>query len=280
MGPDNKPILITVGVIAVAIVGFLIYVAVKPEPEAPQLVQQSLTVPPASSVDASDGQEGAAATDPMLEPEPGEESSATTPTFMLPHLGESDGLIRDGVASLTENRGIDHWLEGADLIRKFVTVVDNVARGKLPHQNLAFMAPAEAFAVQRESDQVFLLDEASYRRFDLVTDIFASIDAAGAVQFYNLLRPLFQQAYEELGYGSRKFDDLIFVAIGRLLETPVLTEPVRLVRPTVVYEYADKRLENLSDAQKQLLRMGPRNTRVIQAKLSELALELRTVLKK
>lgn len=221
---------------------------------------------------------------PMEEPQdteaPAQEATESTPAFMLPRLRESDQLVRDGVGSLTERRGIDRWLAGSDLIRKFVGVVDNIAKGRVQRQNLSFMAPEEPFSVKRRSDEVYLVDEASYRRFDLVTDIFASIDSERAVDFYNLLRPLFQQAYEELGYTNRKFDDVIFVAIGRLLETPTPNQPVRLVRPTVMYQYADKRLEGLSDAQKQLLRMGPRNTRIIQAKLSEIALRLRTVLKK
>jgi hypothetical protein len=85
-------------------------------------------------------------------------------------------------------------------------------------------------------------------------------------------------AYDELGYPNAKFDDAVFKAIGRMLETPVKTDPVRLIRPVVTYEYADPKLESLSAAQKQMIRMGPRNTHAIQAKLSEVAFELRAVL--
>jgi hypothetical protein len=42
----------------------------------------------------------------------------------------------------------------------------------------------------------------------------------------------------------------------------------------VTYIYADSRLENLSEAQKHLLRTGPENVRIIQEKLREIALEL------
>jgi hypothetical protein len=45
-----------------------------------------------------------------------------------------------------------------------------------------------------------------------------------------------------------------------------------------MYEFEDKRLESLGAAQKQLIRMGPRNTRALQVKLSEIALELRSIL--
>ena len=50
---------------------------------------------------------------------------------------------------------------------------------------------------------------------------------------------------------------------------------MRLVRPVVMFEYADPQLESLSAVQKQLLRMGPDNSRAIQAKLGEMARELR-----
>ena len=40
------------------------------------------------------------------------------------------------------------------------------------------------------------------------------------------------------------------------------------------YGFVDPQLESLSNPQKQLLRMGPRNIRLIQAKLRETALAL------
>jgi hypothetical protein len=46
---------------------------------------------------------------------------------------------------------------------------------------------------------------------------------------------------------------------------------VRLTRDSVAYTYADPALESLSHAQRQLLRMGPRNIRIVQAKLREIA---------
>jgi hypothetical protein len=42
----------------------------------------------------------------------------------------------------------------------------------------------------------------------------------------------------------------------------------------VGYAFADPRDEGLTPAQKQLLRMGPGNARIVQAKLREIALAL------
>ena len=45
-----------------------------------------------------------------------------------------------------------------------------------------------------------------------------------------------------------------------------------------MYRFEDPQLESLSPIQKQLVRMGPQNSRVIQAKVGEMARELRRVI--
>ena len=88
---------------------------------------------------------------------------------------------------------------------------------------------------------------------------------------------LIQQAYEELGYPSQQFHDRLMEAIAHLLATPEVKGPIRLVRPHVLYKYADPELEARSVGQKAMIRMGPENAVTIKAKLSELerALEAR-----
>ena len=50
-----------------------------------------------------------------------------------------------------------------------------------------------------------------------------------------------------------------------------MLQGIALKMSGIVYAYADPRLEGLSPAQKQLLRMGPENVKAIQAKLREIA---------
>lgn len=278
MEASNRPIFIALGIVGALIVGYLVYLFILRESEPELVISQPIAIreevvrepepePPAPEPVATDAPE------PVVTdaPEP-------APLFVLPILDDSDQLMRDGVASLTSHGGIAKWLVPDELLRKFVVLVANVADGSIPNRQVSFLAPEGAFKVRQISDQLYLLDESSYQRFDLVTDIFISIDSRRAVEFYNLLRPLFQEAYEELGMPNKKFDDVLFDAIRRLLATPTVSQPIRLLRPVVMYRFADDRLESLSDAQKQMIRMGPRNTRVIQAKFSEIALELRNVL--
>lgn len=208
--------------------------------------------------------------------EPAKEPQA--PSVVLPRLDDSDPLFRDSVVSLSRREAINGWLGGNNLIRKTVLVIDNLARGHLVREPLAILTPAEPFSVQRIAEDRFELDPSSYQRFDTVTRLFDSLDSRRTAELYVLLHPLFEEAWKELGYPEGRFQTVLFQAVGRLLETPEIEGPIQLVRPAVMYHFADERLESLGSAQKQLLRMGPDNTRMIKRKLRELALEVRAQL--
>ena len=200
------------------------------------------------------------------------------PSFVLPLLDDSDQLIRDGVVSLTRNETINFWLSPVELIRKFVVFVDNIAKGKISRGVVEVIAPESPFSVTTIAGKTFLLDPLSYGRYDEFIEVISSIDARRAAEFYELLQPLFQEAYEELGYPEHNFNSVVFRAIGQLLEAPIIEEPILLTRPVVMYEFLDPSLEALSASQKQMIRLGPKNTKALQLKLSEIALELRSTL--
>lgn len=284
---ENRPILIALGVVAVLLVGAVGYFATTRQPEP--VVSQPVPVPqpPAPEPVIAEPEPPEPEQPPLpvadvvpaeLPPEPEPEPEPEEPAFVLPRLDDSDQLVKDGVLSLSRHEQISDWLYRGELVRRFVVTVDNVSRGLIPREQIAMLGPDEPFPVEVTADEgVFLLDEQGYQRYDLLTEVFTTIDARRAAEFYDLVRPLMQEAYRELGYGDAPFDEVLFRAIGRMLETPTLTGPIRLTRPVVMYEFEDPKLERLSAAQKQMIRMGPRNTRAIQAKLSAFALELRTL---
>ena len=105
-----------------------------------------------------------------------------------------------------------------------------------------------------------------------------NLDPAKAAKTYARLYPLFQNAYEELGYPGRYFNDRLIAVIDHLLQAPEPAGPVqvRLVevkgnvssqRPWVRYEYVDPKLESLSSGQKIMVRVGPENERKLKASL-------------
>ena len=89
------------------------------------------------------------------------------------------------------------------------------------------------------------------------------------------LRPLIQQAYKEIGYPDKDFDETLALAIDHLLMTPTPDEYLELNGETVSYKYVDSGLESLSAAQKQFMRLGSENVQKVKNKLVELKGSLR-----
>ena len=192
----------------------------------------------------------------------------------LPPLDLTDPVVRELLSALSSRPELAAWLATDGLIRNFVASVDAVANGTTPAPQLRRLAPAAAFTVEPRGEE-FAIDPRSYARYDGIADTVASLDAQGLARAYSTLRPRLQEAYRELGYPEGNVDDAVERAIVRLLNTPVVEETVRVRPAPVLYQFTDPRLERLSGAQKQLLRMGPRNVRIVRDKLRDVAGALR-----
>jgi hypothetical protein len=192
----------------------------------------------------------------------------------LPPLDASDPMVRDMVRRLSQHPFLTTWLTTDGLVRNFTVVVHNVASGRTPSVHLRRLAPPEPFRI-RTQDGRMVLDDRSYRRYDRVAESVASVDPDDAARLYSTLKPRIEEAYRDLGFPDASFDQALERAIVELLSTPIVEGDVP-VRPTRGTDYAltDPRLEDLSDAQKHLLRMGPENTRRIQDSLRQMARSL------
>jgi hypothetical protein len=188
----------------------------------------------------------------------------------LPPLDASDDFVRASAREISRHPGFAQWLAQDDLIRLFVVAVDNIAEGGTPREHLISLKPPGKFLVSGGASEL-RIDPAGYRRYDRIADVISSLDAEGCAELYFRLKPLVERSYHEMGYPGLDFDDRLGEAIAELLAVPVAPEEPALVEEVFRYEFADPELEALSDAQKQLLRMGPRNERRIQDKLRELA---------
>ena len=185
-------------------------------------------------------------------------------------LSTSDAVVRELAAGLSANPKLAAWLVNEDLIRRFVTSVDNIAAGVSPQAQLEFLRPAEGFEVDGKGGGVIVVERSSYRRYNLPAQVFASLDTGGTVALYRELEPLFDEAYAEIGPSGRSFDGRLDAAFDQLLAVPVLEGPARVNQLVVTYAWADEELESLSAAQRHFLRMGPENVSLIQGKLGEL----------
>jgi hypothetical protein len=191
----------------------------------------------------------------------------------LPPLDESDSLVRDLVRALSEHPIVAAWLTSDQLLRNFVVVVKNIGDGDTPSGHLNMIAPQGRFQTRQQGARSYI-DARSHARFDPHAGAVSALDAQGAAKLYATLKPRIDEAYREVAGKDADFDRALQRAIVELLETPVVEGDVLVVPANVGYAYADPTFESLSHAQKQLLRMGPRNVRAVQEKLRAIALHL------
>ena len=188
----------------------------------------------------------------------------------LPPLDESDAIVRTLIMRLSSHPQVAAWLTTDDLIRNLTVVVTNIANGQTPSKQLQVVRPAGAFGV-RQSGREIWLDPASYRRYDNLAGAVESLDARGVARFHATVKPRLDEAYGDLGMPNGDFDRVLERAIVMLLRTPTVEGDVRLRADSVSYTFADPALEGLSKAQRQFLRMGPGNMRIVKAKLKDVA---------
>ena len=207
------------------------------------------------------------------------EEEKKIPPVVLPNLGQSDDVLREKAKALSSHPKLADWLKNRNIIRRITAAVDSIADGQSPRASLKFLAPQKDFSFQKKGEKLYINPQ-SYRRYDLVANVFQSLNAEALVTVFKEFKPLFQDAYRELGYKDRDFQDTLIRAIKELLRTPVVEGDVLLEQDeekpvsNLAATMADEKLEDLSEAQKHLLRMGPQNTAKIQGKLREIALAL------
>jgi hypothetical protein len=189
----------------------------------------------------------------------------------MPALDESDAFVREIAARLSAHPELARWLARTSLVRTLTGAVASIAEGESPRHSLDFLAPKQRFrAAGNAGGGRTIADPASFAGYELFADAVASIDAAAAADAYQATEPLFDAAYRELGHLGG-FRPALDVAIRELLAAPVPPADAALTpHKGGGFEWADPQLEALSRAQKHLLRTGPRNVRLIQAKLREL----------
>jgi len=188
----------------------------------------------------------------------------------LPPLDDSDSYF---LLALIDSFGpdVERVLMNDALIDRFVATVDNLTRSHVAEKirpvarlSLAFSADAAGNGGQ------FYLSRDNYERYDLLVDLVARANLEEIVAMYRRFYPLFQESYLRLGYPDGYFNDRVVEVIDHLLTTPEPREPIRLIRPHVLYEFADAELEALSSGQKLLLRMGGENATTIKRVLKGL----------
>lgn len=277
---NKKMTLVAVMVaVAVAIILLLIWVffpnqPVEPKVSTPGIPQETLPEP-------------APEPEPQPEPEPAPVEPAAPaqpeepPAEPLPALGESDQVLLEDIQALSSSDNLAEAVARDDLIRKTVRAVTALEEGALVNKYRPMEGPREPFVAEpvgqpanADEPQQYRLTEETYDRYNPYINALVHIQPADLAALYNRYYPLLEEAFAEQGVEKGNFREVTLQAIDQMLAAPIIEEEILLVRPSVMYKFADPDLEALPAAQKLMIRMGPENAR----KLKNVLRHLRTAL--
>lgn len=222
---------ILAGVVAVVLAGAA-YLALRPKSEAP--------LPP-----------------PVPAPE---QKPADAP---LPPAAQSDATLRSSFGNVSPK--ISQWLMQPDLLDRIASFIGALVRDESPRKALDFLAPKTRFSAVHGH-----IDPKSYERYDGIAEAVASVDAQKLAASVKAVHPLLESAYHRLADPNRSFDDAVKAALQRIVDAPVVDGDIAVVPHGANDLFADEKLEVLGPVEKHLIRMGPKNEKIIQAKAREL----------
>jgi hypothetical protein len=187
----------------------------------------------------------------------------------LPSLDTSDDFIRERLLLISSKPEFSKWIKTDDLLRRSASYIDGLSNG-VTLTKVFPLTPAEGKFATHSSDGVIWLNAGNYERYNRTVNTIVSLPMDSIAKMFHFIRPLLESAFSEMGYNPRQMDGIILQAIDVILTTPIVVEPIKLTRDSVVYKFADPALESLLPIQKQLLRAGPENTKRVQQQATAL----------
>lgn len=197
----------------------------------------------------------------------------------LPPLEASDSYVANALVELLGRKDVQSFLALDSFVRHLVAAVDNLP-GKQVAVRIWPVPPTPGRIVIENRDDGTYVSAGNASRYEPFVHFVEAVDTRRLVALYVRLYPLFQQAYQDLGYPKGYFNDRLIAVIDHLLDTPeparlpkvALPEvkgPIQPPRPWVMYEFEDISLDERSAGQKILLRMGTAHTKRLKARLAE-----------
>lgn len=186
-------------------------------------------------------------------------------SFILPDLENSDALIREEITGISP--ALAGWLNTDQLLRKYIVIINDLSQGLRLGKHLFFIKPDQPFTAEQDSENLVIAAK-SYRRYDRLATAINTLDVQATLAVYKKFRPLLLQVFREFSYPDEYgLEDIFTKAAAVILAAPVVDGQIALVRYSTYYKFADQQLESSSPIHRQMLRMGPENTRMIQNKL-------------
>jgi hypothetical protein len=208
------------------------------------------------------------------------DSGTSGTRFGLPPLDESDAYFKKALDGLLGRKAVTSFLALDGFARRFVATINNLGTDNTAAELWPVHRTAGLLVIDKVAGGIVISDRNAERYTPFIRFVDA-VDTQRAVALYLRIYPLFQRAYEDLGFPGKYFNDRVVEVIDHLLATPNLTEPIKVklvaadgisrqLGPGGLYLFVDPALEASSSGQKILLRMGRANASRLKAKLTNI----------
>lgn len=198
------------------------------------------------------------------------------PAVTLPELDQSDDSFWTEVLTLQQSLG--QIMRAERIVRNIVVTVDNLPREEVSERMRPIKPVPGAFQTATQGQQLSISAN-NERRYHSYLRALETIDPDRLVAIYLQFYPLFQKAYQELGYPTQYFNDRLVNVIDHLLAAPEPDARISVVQPRVLYEFADRELQQASAGHKLMMRMGPENAKRVKTQLEKVRTRLIAVSK-
>lgn len=193
----------------------------------------------------------------------------------LPPLNSSDGFFRESLIRISP--GLAPWLAGDQSIRNGITLLNDFSQGQRLLKHAGFLKLPDRFIAEADVGGLYL-NRQNYQRYDAFAAAVDALNVDATLALYKRFRPLFQQVFAEFGYPEGyNLEGMLTRAAAEIIAAPIIDVPIQLINFGRLYKFADSSIEDLNPVQKQMLRMGPDNTRIVQNKVRDLAQALANV---
>ena len=187
----------------------------------------------------------------------------------LPRLEESDDAVRDAVGDIPLGTAGQQYLIPGNIIERSASLIYLMAQGDVPYKLLPVSRPKAAFPIRDDGTQV-VSDPAGFERYDALTQWLQSLDLESLLSSLEWFIPLFKEAWSYYGEDPAAFDMAVVITLDLVIATPEIDlSEARLTRKEAVWIFEDPAIEGLAPIQKQVLRMGPENAKILKAKAAE-----------
>lgn len=256
---------IAAAIVVIVLVGagvWLVRRAMQPEEAGPPTAEMAAPAPSRSAA--------APIQHPIAQVQAAPAGASTAP---LPALDQSDDDVLAALQRLAGDNELSLLLVRPQIINRIVASIDAMPGRSLGGIMMPARPPKGAF-VTGEMDGQTVIGDANAARYAPYMAIVEQVDPQALVAWYVHAYPLFQQAYENLGYPHGYFNDRLIVVIDNLLAAPEPAAPPALLPSKGQYVFADPALEARSAGQRLLLRTGAAN----EAKIKERLRTIRSLL--